>query len=60
MSRTTIKIDDEACAEVMRRYGLTTEARTGELCAPSPRREATKRGGGAGSSRVGVGGSRPR
>lgn len=25
MSRTTINIDDEACAEVMRRYGLTTK-----------------------------------
>ena len=25
MSRTTIKIDDEACAEVMRRYGLRTK-----------------------------------
>ena len=25
MSRTTVNIDDEACAEVMRRYHLTTK-----------------------------------
>ena len=25
MARTTINIDDEACAEVMRRYGFTTK-----------------------------------
>lgn len=26
MSRTTLDIDDQACAEVMRRYGLATKS----------------------------------